>query len=90
MTPSLSVGRGYETGRPPRSGQRVSQDHQENALALLQADLTVLDILAIDDSASSFKVFFSLELQWRDLNLDYCNLHSDNSLNIIRKVKTSE
>ena len=82
----VRVGKDYSADRPPQPGVRVSQEDDTQILTQVTADITVLDILDIDDSKSLFKLFFTLELQWTDLNLRYCYLHHDQSNNIIRKV----
>ena len=80
----ISVSPGYSLVRPPQPGTRVSQqDTSAESLTEVRADLTILDILDIDDTDSVFKVFFTLELRWTDLNLHYCYLHQDENYNII-------
>ena len=80
----ITVSPDYRLDRPPQPGTRVSQqDNTADSLTGVRADLTILDILDIDDTSSVFKVFFTLELQWTDLNLHYCYLHQDDNFNII-------
>ena len=76
----------YKPDRPPQPAERVREDDKTETLTEVRADLTILDILAIDDSSAVFKLFFTLELQWTDLNLNFCNLHQDQNYNILRDV----
>ena len=80
----ITLSPGYRQDRPPQPGTRVSQqDSTADSLSEIRAELTILDILDIDDTSSVFKVFFTLELHWTDLNLHYCYLHQDDNYNII-------
>ena len=82
----IKVSRDYKPDRPPQPAERVRQDDKTESLTKVRADLTILDILAIDDSSSTFKLFYTLELVWTDLNLDYCDLGKDKNYNILREV----
>ena len=80
----ITLSPGYRQDRPPQPGTRVSQqDSSADSLSEIRAELTILDILDIDDTSSVFKVFFTMELHWTDLNLHYCYLHQDDNYNII-------
>lgn len=81
----VNVSTSYSSVRPPQPGVRLTQEDHTESLTQVTADLTVIDILDIDDSKSLFKLFFTLKLQWTDLNLKYCYLHQDVNDNIIRK-----
>ena len=48
----------------------MNQDDESNSLTEVKASITILDILDIDDTNSLFKLFYSLELWWIDLNLE--------------------
>ena len=82
----IKVSQDYKPDRPPQPAERISQDDKTESLTKVRADLTILDILAIDDTSAVFKLFFTLELQWKDLNLDFCDLHQDTNYNILREV----
>lgn len=82
----IKVPMGYIRDRPPQPAKRVRQDDKTESLTEVKAELTILDILAIDDSSSTFKLFYTLELVWTDLNLDYCDLGKDKNYNILREV----
>ena len=62
------------------------QDDKTESQTQVRADLTILDILAIDDTSGVFKLFYTLELRWTDLNLNFCDLHQDENYNILREV----
>ena len=82
----IKVDEDYKADRPPQPAGRVRQDDKTESLTEVRADLTILDILAIDDSSAMFKLFYTLKLQWTDLNLNYCDLGEDQNYNILREV----
>ena len=51
---------------------------------IITAHLTINDILNIDDVQGVFKIFYTLDLLWNDINVDFCFLQSEEENNIVK------
>ena len=51
---------------------------------IITAHLTIDDILNIDDVKGVFKIFYTLDLLWNDINVDFCFLQEEEKNNIVK------
>ena len=67
----------------PPTPADIVQEGAQVPHTIITAHVTILSILDINDVDSFFKIFFSLELVWRDINVNYCFLKNETRKNII-------
>ena len=72
----------YDPYMPPTPANIV-EEGANVPHTIITAHITIMNILDINDAESIFKIFFSLELVWNDLNLDFCFLKNETEKNIV-------
>ena len=72
----------YDSHKPPKPADIV-EEGTNVPHTIVTAHVTIMNILDINDAESIFKIFFSLELVWNDLNIDFCFLKNDTEKNIV-------
>ena len=72
----------YIAEMPPTPADIV-EEGENVPHTIITAHVTIISILDINDAESIFKIFFSLELVWNDLNLDFCFLKNDTEKNLV-------
>ena len=82
----LAIDPSYEAYKPPRPADIV-EEGTNVPNTIVTAHVTIMNILDINDAESIFKIFFSLELVWNDLNLDFCFLKNETEKNLVIEEK---
>ena len=80
----VAIDPSYDALKPPRPADIV-EEGTNVPNTIITAHVTIMNILDINDAESIFKIFFSLELVWNDLNLDFCFLKNDTEKNLVFK-----